>query len=99
MRPITDRMYISREKLAQIVDSSAAALASLAPISAWIGFELSLIAEELANLEAAGADMSGVAPECVGGYELVLTEGMRMRGLLPLHTHTNLYFVQLACIP
>jgi hypothetical protein len=58
MRPITDKLYISREKLAQIVDSSAAALASLAPISGWIGFELSLIADELKNLESEGADLS-----------------------------------------
>lgn len=58
MRPITDKLYISREKLAQIVDSSAAALASLAPISGWIGFELSLIADELKNLASEGADLS-----------------------------------------
>jgi len=44
MRPITDRLRISREKLAYIVDSTAAPVASVFPISSWIGFEVGLIA-------------------------------------------------------
>ena len=44
MRPITDRLRISREKLAYIVDSTAAPVASLFPISTWIGFEVGLLA-------------------------------------------------------
>ena len=44
MRPITDRLKISREKLAYIVDSTAAPVASIFPISSWIGFEVGLIA-------------------------------------------------------
>ncbi|NHZ73556.1 MAG: Na+/H+ antiporter NhaC family protein [Nitrospirae bacterium] len=44
MRPITDRLKISREKLAYIVDSTAAPVASVFPISSWIGFEVGLIA-------------------------------------------------------
>jgi Na+/H+ antiporter NhaC len=43
MRPVTDRLRISREKLAYIVDSTAAPIASLVPISTWIGFEVGLI--------------------------------------------------------
>ncbi len=43
MRPITDRVRISREKLSYIVDSTAAPVASIAVISTWIGFELGLI--------------------------------------------------------
>ena len=43
MRPVTDRLKISREKLAYIVDSTAAPLAAIAVISTWIGFELGLI--------------------------------------------------------
>eukprot|EP00736_Rhodelphis_marinus_P002708 Rmarinus@m.6233 len=43
MRPITDRLRISREKLAFIVDATAAPIASVAPLSSWIGFELGLI--------------------------------------------------------
>ncbi|HAT17710.1 MAG TPA: sodium:proton antiporter, partial [Gemmatimonadetes bacterium] len=39
MRPITDRLKISREKLAYIVDSTAAPVAALVPISTWVGYE------------------------------------------------------------
>ncbi len=45
MRPLTDKWKISREKLAYIVDSTAAPVASLAIISTWIGFEISLIGQ------------------------------------------------------
>ena len=47
MRPITDKLKISREKLAYIVDSTAAPVTSLVVISTWIGYELGLIGEGL----------------------------------------------------
>ncbi len=50
MRPFTDKLRISREKLSYIVDSSAACIASIAVISTWIGFELSLISDGFATL-------------------------------------------------
>ena len=43
MRPITDKLRISREKLAYIVDSTAAPVVCLFPISTWVGFEIGLI--------------------------------------------------------
>ncbi|MBU3196987.1 Na+/H+ antiporter NhaC family protein [Clostridium algidicarnis] len=43
MKPVTDSMKVSREKLAFIIDSTAAPIAGLALISTWIGYELSLI--------------------------------------------------------
>jgi len=43
MRPVTDKMKVSREKLAFIIDSTAAPVASIALISTWIGYELGLI--------------------------------------------------------
>ncbi len=46
MRPLTDRLRISREKLAYIVDSTAAPVATLA-ISTWIGYQLGLINDGL----------------------------------------------------
>lgn len=55
MRPITDRLKISREKLAYMVDSTAAPVASVVPISTWIGFEVGLIATALTSL---GLDFS-----------------------------------------
>lgn len=45
MRPLCDRMRVSREKLAYIIDTTAAPIANLALISTWIGFEVSVIAE------------------------------------------------------
>ncbi len=47
MRPITDRLKISREKLAYLVDSTAAPVAAIIPISTWVGYEISLIADGL----------------------------------------------------
>lgn len=47
MRPITDRLRISREKLAYLVDSTAAPVAALIPVSTWVGYEISLIGDGL----------------------------------------------------
>ncbi|MDA3779262.1 MAG: Na+/H+ antiporter NhaC family protein [Bacteroidales bacterium] len=43
MRPVTDKLKISREKLAYIVDSTAAPIAAIAFVTTWIGAELSYI--------------------------------------------------------
>ena len=43
MKPVTDKQRVSREKLAYLVDSTAAPIASVALISTWIGYEISLI--------------------------------------------------------
>ena len=56
--PIFDRCRISREKLAYIVDSTAAPIASIAVISTWIGFELELIGKALEGLPGAGSAFS-----------------------------------------
>ena len=61
MRPITDRLKISREKLAYIVDSTAAPVASVFIISSWIGFEIGLI--------DAGLDSIGIS---ANAYEILL---------------------------
>ncbi len=50
MRPITDRLRISREKLAFLVDATAAPVASLAVISSWIGVEVGAIAQQYSRL-------------------------------------------------
>jgi Na+/H+ antiporter NhaC len=41
-KPLTDRVRVSREKLAFIVDSTAAPVAGLALISTWVGYEVGL---------------------------------------------------------
>src|SRR5690554_6551412 len=51
MRPVADRLKISREKLAYIVDSTAAPVAAVALITTWIGAELTYITDGLAKIE------------------------------------------------
>ncbi|WP_435335558.1 Na+/H+ antiporter NhaC family protein [Haloarchaeobius sp. TZWWS8] len=50
MRPVTDRYNISREKLAYILDSTTAPMASISVISTWLGFELGLIRDQFQKL-------------------------------------------------
>ncbi len=45
MRPVTDKLKISREKLAYLVDSTAAPVAALALTTTWIGIEIAYIQE------------------------------------------------------
>ncbi|MCY4400150.1 MAG: Na+/H+ antiporter NhaC family protein [Gemmatimonadetes bacterium] len=70
MRPITDRLKVSREKLAYLVDSTAAPVAALVPVSTWVGYEVSLIGGGLSAAagEATGADagfLAGLSPYTV----------------------------------
>lgn len=55
MRPISDKMKISREKLAFVIDATAAPIAGIAVISTWVGYELSLIKE---GYESIGQNVS-----------------------------------------
>ena len=55
MRPVADKMKISRERLAFIIDATAAPIAGLAIISTWIGLEVSLISE---GFESIGVEAS-----------------------------------------
>ncbi len=50
MRPLSDKMRISREKLAYLVDSTAAPLASLTLLSTWAWFEVLLMQEPFLEL-------------------------------------------------
>lgn len=59
MRPITDRLKISREKLAYLVDSTAAPVASIALVTTWIGFQVGLIDDATRELD--GITQSGYA--------------------------------------
>jgi len=61
MRPVADRFHISREKIAYIVDSTAAPVAGVALISTWIGYEVGLFGEAMADTGST-----------VSGYELFL---------------------------
>jgi tetracycline resistance efflux pump len=46
MRPVTDQHNVSREKLAYLVDTTAAAVATLIPLSTWVAFMVGLIGDE-----------------------------------------------------
>lgn len=52
MQPLTDKLKISREKLAYLVDSTSAPLACIAIVTTWIGFQVSLINEALGEIPA-----------------------------------------------
>ncbi len=53
LRPLCDRLKISREKLAYLVDSTAAPVASLALLSTWIAVEVDYIGEGIDELGSA----------------------------------------------
>lgn len=50
MRPVTDQHRISREKLAYLVDTTAAPDATLAIVSTWVGYQLGLISDALGQI-------------------------------------------------
>jgi Na+/H+ antiporter NhaC len=62
MRPLTDRYRIAREKLAYIVDSTAAPVAGLSIFSTWIAFEVSTFSAQL--------PLAGLSPS--DGYSVFL---------------------------
>jgi Na+/H+ antiporter NhaC len=55
MRPITDKLKVSREKLAFIVDATSAPVASIFIVSSWIGYEVGLIQD---GLEVIGSPLN-----------------------------------------
>lgn len=50
MRPVTDKMRVSREKLAFIIDGTAAPIAGIALISTWVAYEVGLIRDGLVGI-------------------------------------------------
>ena len=65
LMPLYDRLRISRAKLAYIVDSTAAPVASLVPIGTWIGAEIGFIQGGLDKVQANAA--SQPVPEFLQG--------------------------------
>ena len=54
MRPVTDRLRISREKLSYLVDSTAAPVAAIAFVTTWIGAELGYIKDGIDKVAVSG---------------------------------------------
>ncbi|SDJ98851.1 Na+/H+ antiporter NhaC family protein [Natronincola ferrireducens] len=57
MRPLTDRYNISRAKLAYILDSTAAPVTILVPLSSWVAYIISIMEP---TLRGAGFEMNGL---------------------------------------
>lgn len=55
VKPVTDKYRVSRAKLAYILDSTAAPVCIIAPISSWIAYVTSIFAEQF---KAANLDLS-----------------------------------------
>ena len=49
MRPVTDKLGVSREKLAYLVDSTAAPITGVAIVSSWVAVEINVIAQGFAE--------------------------------------------------
>lgn len=64
VRPFTDRLRISREKLSYIVDSTAAPIATVALVSTWVGYQIGLFEDTFGN------DTYGLAGQ---GYHIFLS--------------------------
>ena len=56
MRPLSDRFRVAREKLAYIVDSTAAPVAGISIFSTWIAFEVSTFSAQLPDAALATTD-------------------------------------------
>ncbi len=59
MQPLTDRLHISREKLAYLVDSTAAPVSGLAVISTWVAGEIGYIESGFTNLKLEHGPVDG----------------------------------------
>ncbi|MEL6428968.1 MAG: Na+/H+ antiporter NhaC family protein [Planctomycetota bacterium] len=56
MRPLADKFRVAREKLAYIVDSTAAPVAGVSLLSTWIAFEVSTFSAQLPDAGLAPSD-------------------------------------------
>jgi Na+/H+ antiporter NhaC len=89
LRPMTDRLLISREKLAYIVDSTAAPLAVSAVVTTWIGFQITQVRDSLGGLAAQTADPALAAQ---------LQAGADNAFLMVLHSLPYLFYPILALL-
>jgi Na+/H+ antiporter NhaC len=55
-KDVTAKHRVSREKLSYILDATAAPMATIGPVSDWIGFQVSLIAAAIASAAIVGVE-------------------------------------------
>jgi Na+/H+ antiporter NhaC len=90
LRPVTDRQRISREKLAFLVDATAAPIAGIAVISTWIGYEVGLLSEIAGQLGIAEDgyamffDALGFRFYCIGMIGFVFFNALSDRDFGPM---------------
>lgn len=89
LRPMSDRLLISREKLAYIIDSTAAPLAVSAVITTWIGFEITQIRNAFETMAA-----SASSPE----HAAQLQAGADSAFMIFLHSVPYLFYPILALL-
>ncbi len=71
MRPVTDRFKISRAKLAYFIDTTAAPVCILAPVSSWAAYVISCLPEEMRTqglstyIKAAGLNFYAIISLCM----------------------------------
>ena len=65
MRPVTDRLKISREKLAFLIDSTAAPVAGVAVISTWVLTEMDWIKKSFDDLKQTQVDIGQIFLESI----------------------------------
>lgn len=85
MRPLTDKFRISREKLAYIVDSTAAPVAGLSIFSTWVAYQVSMFSAQLPEAGLASSEGYAVLLEtlpfrfyCI--FALVLVAALILSG-------------------
>ena len=87
MRSVTDKFRISREKLAYIVDSTAAPVSAIAFITTWIGAELGYIEGGIAIIDGFDKSLSPYS------YFHKLSKIFVLPDTYPhLYTHPHLYW-------
>ncbi|NEZ04069.1 Na+/H+ antiporter NhaC family protein [Wenzhouxiangella sp. XN201] len=93
MRPVTDRMQVSREKLAYLVDSTAAPIASVALVTTWVGYEVGLIRDSMEGIAGLDANayfvfLNSIAYSFYPLFALVLVFAVVLSGrdFGPMHT-------------
>lgn len=91
LQPLTDRLGVSRQKLAYLVDCTAAPVAGLAVLSTWVGYEVGLfqgVADELQLASGGYAMLLRVLPYrfyCIFALVLVFLSSYWERDFPPMH--------------
>jgi len=93
MSPLLDTVFCARELLAFICDSVAAPVASLTPVSAWIGFEVGLIQTELDRIMVMeGTETLSIGTSAMGVF--LKTIGYRYYPIFMLFLMASLLILQ-----